>query len=537
MKEINRRNFLGSLGVGASGTLLSRIMPHRETVKNTEILRLSESEEKINPRDIKINVKPVYYALIHSGIWEGPCRYTGGGAGPDAERVQYRGNFAKYIEGFKSSLSQDAKMLEPVYYEFPEFVEIRRKDLKELEADKEEVDLYVVTGTNLSQYLATIIGDIYKKPVAHSRDVAGYLGSKGLEGYVARDFGGLSNLISVLRARKAFQQTNMLIITDFGIPGYPCRACVSDFEELKNRFGIGTTIIRFEELSDERDRVMKSRNIMEEVENLTDKLIRNAQGVHIGREQLKGDVIFHFTVKSLMNEYNCNAFAAECFEFCGTRLPDRWKICPCLNHSLLKDEGYASACEGDICALLAEIVLMNLTKKSALMGNMNVTRKTEGRRRRLGESWETEQWVKGADTEGDKLWVGHNVPGLKMLGFDKPDLPYEIRNFINANPTYPGWGGTLKIDFTNIEEKTVTIVGFGTLATEMLVTTGKVIGMRGFDNTGCSTGAIMEVQDARGFQRKATRFGRHFALTYGDCTQEIAHLADMLKIEVDFHNV
>ena len=61
--------------------------------------------------------------------------------------------------------------------------------------------------------------------------------------------------------------------------------------------------------------------------------------------------------------------------------------------------------------------------------------------------------------------------------------------------------------------------------------------MRGFDSTGCCTGAIIDVQDARGFQRKSSRHGRHFAMTYGDCTQEIAHLADMLKIEVDFHNV
>ena len=66
MKEINRREFLGGLSTGASGTLLGTMMPRHETVKNTKILRLSESEEKINPCDIKINVKPVFYSLIHS---------------------------------------------------------------------------------------------------------------------------------------------------------------------------------------------------------------------------------------------------------------------------------------------------------------------------------------------------------------------------------------------------------------------------------------------------------------------------------------
>ena len=124
-----------------------------------------------------------------------------------------------------------------------------------------------------------------------------------------------------------------------------------------------------------------------------------------------------------------------------------------------------------------------------------------------------------------------------MLGFDKPDLPYEMRNFIRPKTTYPGWGATYKEDVKKIKEKTVTIVGYNTSATGMLVTKGDIIGMRGFDNHGCSTGTIVDVPDAAGFERKSTRHGRHFAMVYGDCTAELAHLADMLNLEVDFHNV
>jgi len=276
---------------------------------------------------------------------------------------------------------------------------------------------------------------------------------------------------------------------------------------------------------------MKSGNSMEEVENFTDKLIRNAQGVRIGRKQLKGDVLFYYTIKNLMKKYNCNAMSIESFEFCASKLSDKWKVVPCLTHSLLRDEGYPSACEGDLCALLALDVLMALTKKSSFMGNMNVTGKNRKR------DWVTEQWVKGADTKGDKLWVGHNVPTLKMLGFDKPDLPYQLRNFINSKPSVPGWGTSFKIDFTKIKEKTVTIARFDPLATKMLVTKGEIIGMRGFDNTGCTSGAIMNVQDPRGYQIKSSNYGHHFAMTYGDCTQELIHLADMLKIELELHNV
>ncbi len=539
--KTNRRKFLGKAGLGTFGMLSLNFNPSEATPMIADCRNIINPYKPgtripgaavINHRDVKINVKPVYYALIHGGIWEGPCRYTGGGPGPEQERILYRNQFNEWTKNFSNSLSPEANMLEPVYYEFPEFYEINRSDLVKLEADKEDVDLYVVTGTNLSQYLASIIGVIYKKPVSHGSDTVAYLRSQGLEGYVAGEYGGLNRLISLLRARKAFQQINMLLITDIGIPGYPVTSAVRNFQDLNNRFGIGTTVISYKELSDERNRIMGNKNSMAEVENITNKLVKNAQGVHIEKNIFNnGDVLYYYTVKNLMKKYNCNAYSIECFEWCGSRQPDDWKAFPCLSHSLLIDEGCPSACEGDISALLTQNVFMALTKKSSMMGNMNVTHKGGGL------SWDKDVWVKGADTEGAKIWLGHNVPGLKMLGFDKPDLPYEIRNFILAKPSFPGWGGTLKVDFTAIEEKTVTIGRFNPLATKMLVTKGEVIGMRGFDYYGCNHGVILNVQDPEEFELKAYDYGSHHVMVYGDCTRELRHLADMLKIEVEFHNV
>ena len=66
--------FLGSIGFSAAGTLGSKLMmPYRKNVKSTKILELSRLEENLHPLDIKINVRPVYTALIHAGVWEGPC--------------------------------------------------------------------------------------------------------------------------------------------------------------------------------------------------------------------------------------------------------------------------------------------------------------------------------------------------------------------------------------------------------------------------------------------------------------------------------
>lgn len=538
--KTNRRGFLGSVGLGAAGLLTTKFNPAQANsfVKNDPISLIRRHMPGTlipgigkggNPRDVKINVKLVYYAMIHQGIWQGPCRYAGGGEGPEAEKKHNREYFKNMVLEFEKNLSPDANMLEPVYFEFPEFKKLTRHDIRELEVDKEDVDLYVVTGTNLSQFLASMIGDIYKKPVAHGRDTAAYLKSRGLEGYVAGDYGGMHKLISLLRAKKAFQQTNILLITDIGIPGYPQTSSVRDFEDLNKRFGMGTTIIGFNELIEERDRILKNKNSFAEVENITEKLFRNAQNVDLDKKTFTGDVLHYYAVKKLMEKYNCNAFSVECFEMCGTRLPDKWKAVPCLTHSLLRDNGYPSACEGDVSALLTLALFMGITKTSSFMGNMNVTRKGGGL------AWDKDLWVDGADIEGDKLWVGHNVPGLKMLGFDKPDLPYGIAHYVQAKPDYPGWGGTLKIDFTKIKEKTVTVGRFDPLVKKLSVTTGEVIGMRGLDYYGCNHGVILNSPDPHGFERKSSNYGHHYALAYGDHTKELSQIADMLKIEIELH--
>ncbi len=489
-----------------------------------------EFEGLKNPRDVKLNVKIVFYSLVHSGIWEGPCRYDGGGVGPEKERQRNRQSFEGELKRLKEIFSkEDVNILEPVYLEFPEFVSITQKDLVKLEADKGDVDLYVVIGTNLNQYLGCRIGEIYKKPVLSGSEVSAYLRSKGLEGYAGTDCGGPNKLISLLRVRKTFQQTNMLLITDFGIPGYPAASSVWDFKMLKDRFGIDVTVVGFKELSDERDRILSKKDSMAEVKGLTDRLIKNAQKVHMGKEEVLGDVLFYYSIKSLMKKYHCNGFSIECFEFCGARLPDKWKVTPCLPHSLLRDEGYPSSCEGDISALLTLNIFMALSKSSSYMGNILVTRKNDKR------SWESEKWEKGVNTGGDKLAVQHNVPGLKMLGFDKPDLPYELRNHINAKPSIPGWGTSFKIDFTKIKEKTVTIARLDPLVSKMLVTKGEVVGVRGFDSTGCSSAAIINAVDPKGFYIKTSDYGHHFTMTYGDHTQDLVHLAKILNIKIELH--
>ena len=56
------------------------------------------------------------------------------------------------------------------------------------------------------------------------------------------------------------------------------------------------------------------------------------------------------------------------------------------------------------------------------------------------------------DAKNNILSIFHDVPGLKMKGFDSPSLPYELRNF-----TVAGWGVTFRYDFNRDKGQVVTI--------------------------------------------------------------------------------
>ena len=210
---------------------------------------------------------------------------------------------------------------------------------------------------------------------------------------------------------------------------------------------------------------------------------------------------FYLVVKKLMNRYDCNAFTFPCFEACSSRLPCRFKVVPCLTHTLLKDKGYPSSCEEDISVLMAMMILMYLSKKSAFMGNPSMI-------------------------DEKTLRVVHSVPGLKMNGFDKPDMPYELWHF-----TRGGWGTKVQVNLAANTEKIVTLARFNPKATEILVFKGEVVDCE-FYEVGCSPGVYIRVDDAREIIHKQADFGHHVAMVYGDYVREIEKLSQLMRFKV-----
>jgi len=450
------------------------------------------------PVNVQIGVKPVFAALVHSGAYEGPCR-TGDkkSLAPDTERAGGRKRFREFEQNVSNSV-KGARVLDAAYIEYGEDFMVPERELKKLESDLDETDLYLLA------YRVPGI-ERYRKPVAMvgrgvtNMDVAAYMRSRGLEGYAPLDFDELNELISLLQVRKALRQTRILVVSEGELITWGVVSSIWDLEDVKRRFGVDSVRIPFAKFCEEMDSVDRKK-----AEELADKLIGNAQESHMSKDNVAKSVIAYMAAKNLLGVYACSAFTIPCFELCARRIPAERKFTPCLTHSLLKDEGYPSACEGDLSVLLSMAVLMYVSKESAYMGNAAISDQAES-----------------------ILRVGHDVPGLKMKGFDGPDLPYEIRNF-----TFGGWGATIRYDFSQDKGEQVTLARFDPTATRLLVTRGEIVGCSGFDQIGCTLTVYIKVPNVTDFLHRQVDFGHHFAMVYGDFVHKVETLAQLMKFEV-----
>jgi hypothetical protein len=515
---MKRRDFLGGMSFAAAGSLLIPDSANAGTNKRIEFAKGPSD----GPMDITITVKPIFLPLIHSDVWEGPCRATPG-EGPEQERANARERMKNFVDRLKTNLSEDIQLLEPVYMEYSEDFWIRPEELAKLEPDRYRTDVYILAG-GMTNYTAGIIAEKFKKPVVvtgghfQAADTVASLNAMGLEGHTVFGLPELNPLLSLMKTRKAFQQTKILIVTDRGLPPIPVRTCM-DVSMLKDRFGIGSHFVSYREFSNEMDEVIGSSEWSRKAEERAQQLIKNAEKTHIDKKYVKRSFEFYYAAKNLMQKYGCNAFTVECFELCASRLAEKYQITPCLVHTLLKDESIASACEADLNALLSMRLLMSSANKSSYMGNP-------------------------ISISADRIFLYHSVPGIKMAGYDKPDLPYDLRHFVES-----GWGAKVMIDFTNLEEKKVTLARFNQSGEKLFLAKGEIVDTSGYRKgdfqeslqranmnperqksmlqslqmdtpnlIGCILAAHIKVPDAFECMRKMREFGSHLSMVYGDYT-------------------
>ncbi len=462
----------------------------------------------MNTRDSKVKGKPVYIQLVHTAAYEGPCRVGAKeNLTPEADKAAGRHGFEHFVNELKANLAPWAESLEPTYLEWNDDFVLHEAELRKVEPDIYEADLVLLLPAGLTQHCAVTLAQRYGKPIGmlgwvSTVDVAAHLRARGKEGYAFLDYEHLNEFLLTLSQRKALRQTKLLIAIKGDLVPKGVASSIYDLEGLRQRYGVDHTLITAEEVIDTMRALSPEKR--QEAEALTDELITKARKVHMERENILPSVNFYFAVKELLAKYESNAFVIPCFEVCATRVMEEERVTFCLAHSLLKDEGIPSACEGDLNALLSLTVLMQVAQRTAAMGNTYVV-----------------------DRERNILALHHDVPGKQMSGYGTPDLPYELVSF-----TYGGWGATMRVDLSEAVGQPVTLVRFNPQGTKLLVVQGELTGQASFDTVGCALQYHMKVNDIPDLFDKEQDFGHHLSFVIGDWRKELKALARITGIEV-----
>lgn len=500
---MNRRQFVKTTGFG-----LASLATPVFNANLPQVLAGSAKEtggwDITRPLDVKIGLKPVYGQRIPEKVHEGPCRPASPvGWNRQAEIENSERNFRKWAQSVKENAPPKANMLEPVYIQYPGDHRIDEKQWEKLQSDLKKTDLYYV------HYRVPQI-EKFGKPLAFvgarcsTVDVPAGLKARDREAYGLYDDADLAELVAALQVRKALAQTKMLIVTN-GKWDYEynvVRSELLDLDNIRERFGTQHQYIDLKEFFGELDKVLQDKQARQKVESITDNVISGATAVHMSRQAVLASVNFYVTACRLMEKYGCNTFTCTCQEMCVSGYPAKYKVTPCLTHSLLKSAGYASACERDTNVLLSMALLMYASDCSPYMGNTLVH-------------------------DENLVGIHHDVPATKMKGFDTPELPYEVRNFCER-----GWGATMRYDFSRDKGEPVTFCRLDPAATKLLVVRGTMDGCAGFDRWGCSLRALIKVENSRDFFEKETEYGHHFAMVYGDHTRRLQRVCRVLGIEM-----
>ena len=462
-----------------------------------------------------LSVKFVQSGVIHEEAFEGSCRW---GKLDSLTMTAETENMKKGLESLKKEVagfnfSPGIQMLDPVGIYLwvekgnPEIM-LKDQELFKLNEDDPKTDVYVVTG-GIPSFTCVRIAETYKKPVIFMSswgwglDVPGGMRAMGYESFYVQDMTQLNDLLVVFKARKAFQNTRFLNVTNFEAVPKGAISSVNDLDFINEKYGLDYHTVNYTEFFTDMDNLLKDKTVRQKAEKLADDLIAGAAASNMKKDDVINSFNFYLTVLNFFNKYNCNAFGIECFELCSSMNPWNRRFTPCMTHSLLKNEGFLSACEKDLSALLAMGVLMYVSHKPAYMGNPDF------------------------DLQQNVITLHHSDSPTRMAGFDKPADYYEIKSFAED-----GFGATLRYDYEAHKGQIVTLARFDPSARKILVIPGEISGGAGMNGFGCSQRVSITVNDVRETIRKMQDFGHHLSLVYGNCVEQIRDLGVIMGFEV-----
>lgn len=304
------------------------------TVKKTKIRQDCRAIDNMaqDQRGI-VRVKPIYVGLHHyTDVYGSVCSadVAGTPAFPGATRDELEKSAGDMVRNFERDLDLDfVRVGEPL-------VITHHRDLRSIRSEISlDTDAIIVRSRGAVPLEMQTISNL-GLPIARPEE----------------DF------LRGLRAKKYLKESKFLYVGE--IPSFSAPNGPYDFPLIEKRFGVRVRHIETNEFYRYFDRFKE-----EEVDECLQSWSKDfSKVIEPGKEELMNATRVYLALRALCEREDANGITVNCGRFTEER-----PVVPCLAFNRLIDEGVMCACEGDITAMLASLLLHAVSQKAVTMGN------------------------------------------------------------------------------------------------------------------------------------------------------------------------
>jgi hypothetical protein len=501
------------------------------------------------PVDMKLNVRPVYNAMIHDLAYEGPCRFgEKDELTHEFDAMSAEAGFKRFQERVASMAdgNPDINMLPPVLATVTDEFSYKENVFDELGRDIGDVDAFFMQ--SVSPATSRLLGEMshrFNKPIvlfaASGTITEGNISHMHHRGYT-QIWGAISwkqaaQFLRCLKVKKALENTRVLKLFRYESKNY-----LTDDTDTDRSFGVEVTNINVHEMFDMMDTneegtgnyTLPLRQVANldaeddaEAERVADELIADADEVWMERGNIVKSVRFNIMTRKLMQRFNCNAFTGQCKECCATTRINQAQVTWCLGNSLNHEDRIASACEGDMNALRAITVMACLARKAPYMSNTSPIVLDEDGTVLASVWFQPSPVIRQYPNELYCNW--HAVPSRKMkFGYDSNR---ESSCAIGPFTSSERFGATFRYDFSKDKGEVVTFLRFNPEGTKILITRSHILDGTGYERYGCPEGLYYRLTDRDEFFQNQIEFGSHMVMAYGDYVNDLKDFAKIMGLE------
>lgn len=327
-------------------------------------------------------------------------------------------------------------------------------------------------------------GTLFAPPLIKEYEQYGFRNIFIVEG----DWEKLKKIIRVIYALSKIKKSRIVIVgppnSEFG--------GMKAFKKNLEIFGFTPIFYTYDEFVELFNKLWNDKSIIKKAKKIVEEVVREAKRVvEPTEEKLLRATVYYLALKELIKENKADWVTVNCL----SELIGRTQATPCLAFSLLNDEGIVATCEADPTMFTLHYLLTKIATKPSIFVDPTVNEKE------------------------NVLILAHCTSPLKVLGYDKPKVPYEVRTHHESNE-----GATVKPEYP---KGVVTIVGFNFNISRMLIVKGEVIGSPYLRI--CRAQVKVKVSNAHKVLENWQGF--HWVYVYGDYVEELRILAKIIGVK------